>query len=375
MKRKRHWRAWLIGAGAVLGVALVVGLIFREQIAAGFLKHSYLSQYHDADVRKHLPEFLEDRAVLSKYKIFDPSAGRNDAAKYFASLAKHGVLWLPDRVERKLKDPEWLKASINWDSFDPKFTWLTQLSSYDFWNPDPPFEARKKFVDLGTPDYTPYLMWAKLRLLASRERHDERLALHQVRHLARLIWTNDSGFSAMVTLAILGYETQFAEKYGYALEGDWRKVPSEDLARAKRYFWAMGHGLDPRVSDDIATTIAAPAVGRYLLPAQSTGNYCLGRDLLGHDFETPARRLDAIFAMNDGVCRPSILRRIWTDPAYPAWFNGDENVFAMSGHEREPASEGKFATLKDIQKSPDLARALGYVLLGISGPNAFSQYK
>jgi hypothetical protein len=373
----KPWTKWLISGGIFLALSGVLALVFRDRLMSSFLRSQYLKTSTEPEARKHLAEFLEDRSVLMKYRVFDPSAGKRDASKYLSQQLRSSKLKLPPEVERTLKGPDWLSARFDWSSFKPDFAWLKELASYDFWNPDPPFEAKKRFVDLDVPDYTSLQLWAKLRLLNSRERHDEKAALQQVRHVARLIWTNDRLVSAMVTLAILAVEAKFTERYGHAQEG---QVPIADVKRAKRYFWAMGVALDPRLSDEIAIAIAGGGPGRCLLAVETTPTYFLARSLLGKEFEPQGRFLERIFAANEGVCRPTIVRRIWSEQGYPGWFRPDENIFAAGAAlktDREPATidNGRKATLEEVQRNPYLARSIGYVLLAIGAPNAFSQYK
>ncbi len=388
---------WLaIAAAALLALALAAWLL-RWPIAGWLLRaegerarSEYLHVPVDQNVQRYSKTIQEDRAELLKLPIFRPSAGKADAAAFlnpklgwFRALdaSKPQPLDLPPELAQQLAaQPDWLSWKVDWARWKLDFSWLAALSKFDTWSSDansPAIDERKqyRFDELPTPDLRNLLLWCKLRLLKGEADGDPGPALAEVRQLARLVWTNDSLVSAMVAIKALELETTFALAQTPPVS-DPGLIPLSTLRRARRYFYSLGSGLDLRLGDEVwGQWVQDPGLCVAVNEGVSQ-QMELVRSVLPEDFAAPLRRFGELVDRTAGQCRPSRLRRVWRDPAYPLLFRDDDDVFAtvLLG-EPEPARPSpmplRWSELKSHQL---LRRTIGYLLLGIAQPDPLRQY-
>lgn len=313
---------------------------------------------------------LVDREILAKYDLFLPSNGTKDAGPFLNKLVHwqigdihhQGSLTLPEFVHREMND-DWVTKKPLFKKMGLNFGWMKELMNYDVWSPDqnsPVYPEGKRYqtYSFPVPNYKDLMTWAKLRYLYGKETGDAVTALKEVRHLMRLIFTNDYLISSIVVVNMLKMENQFEEILTPKEMGDWAFVPHDHVMRAKRYFHALPSLIDIRLGDETFEKMSKTNVGLCPMVNEALMSYIGMRDFLGDELKYGMNRMERFVETIN--CRESILRKMWKDPNW-------ETHLTLSGIE----VFGKQVTFEDLKKNSDLKAAVGYILANVGTPTNF----
>ena len=360
----------------VLGSALWFG---RFTIS----KYWYMSRFFKNSPAKIIKateaEFTQDREILGRYELFYTSSGTKDAGPFLndklhwqiGAIAHRGSLVLPDFIHKEM-NKDWAIKKPLFKKMGLNFNWMKELLKYDYWNPEensPAYPEGKKYqtYSFPVPTYKDLITWSKLRYLYGKETGDVQSALKEVRHLMRLIFTNDYLISSMVTVRMLKMENQFEQILTPDEMGDWKFVPEDHIMRAKRHLYSLPSVVDIRVSDETFHKMVKTNVGLCPMLFEGMMSYLALRDLLKDELLYSYQRMGE--AIKNTSCRTSILHKMWDDPTWPAFIKQDEDAFALEGK----TIMGKRVTWKEVMNNPDLKATIGYIL-GISGTPSYYQY-
>jgi hypothetical protein len=379
----------------VLGLWLARFAILNRMMRSGgaWAKAEYFGQPVNQEVQKNLAAIQADRAELLKIALFRPSAGKHDAGPFLnprlcwegaVSSEENGphLLELPPELTRALAaQKSWLAWRIDWAHWKLDFSWLAALSQFDVWSIDatsPAIDPHRQYraSEFPFPRLTDLSAWSKLRLLKAKEDGDVGPALSQVHQLARLLWTNDNLVSAMVAIVVLRSETDFAAAQSPPIRGP-DLIPLPTLDKARRYFWAVAMGLDPRLNDEAWGQLAQePGLCLAVNDTVTTTYAVLVRSMLADDLAAPLRRFGALVDQTAGRCRPSWIREAWRNPDYPLLFRADDDMFATAvmGDVAPPKPGRAVMRWSDLRTHPELAKTLAYLLIGIGSPNPLRWY-
>lgn len=369
----------------IIILVLITGLVASLWIGRfSLVKYWYMSQYFKHSPAKALKgnqEFLKDREILAQYELFFPSRGSKDAGPFLndkihwqiGEIAHRGSLVLPEFIHKEM-NKDWVVKKPLFKKMGLDFGWMKELLKYDYWNPEensPAYPAGKKYqtYSFPVPTYKDLITWAKLRYLHGKETGDTKNALKEVRHLMRLIFTNDYLVSSMVVVRMLRNENNFEEILTPKEIGEWKFIPHDHVMRAKRYFYSLPTGVDIRLPDDLFQNMVTTNAGLCPMLFEGMMNYLAMRDLLKDELAYGYNRMDD--AIKRSNCRNTILHQMWNDPSWPAFNIQDEDAFALDGKE----ILGNKVTWEEVMKNPDLKAAIGYLLAGVAQPNYFFQYE
>lgn len=344
------------------------------------IKVYYRMQWQDTSpasiIKKHERAFLEDRTILSKYDIFKPSLGTKDAGPYLNSkihwevgdIHHQGSLVLPQWLHKEL-NKDWINKKPLFQKMGVKFDWMKELHQYDYWNPEensPAYPAGKVYLTYSfpIPTYKDLVTWAKLRLLYGKEKGDMQSAFKDVRHLARLIWTNDYFVSSQITVAMLRLEHQVHE-------GNWEIIPEDVLMRAKRHFYALPNAVDPHLKDEMWKTLTNTDLGICPMITEGLMGYVSMRDLMKEELKDEYERMDKLVKSTQTKCRKTIVHKMYEDPTWPTMMGDDENPMAKVGDNKLTGD----LTWRQVKNDPDLKVIMGYVLSGVASPIYFNGYE
>lgn len=368
------WKRW--------SFILPVGFAFILTIAWAN-RYSFVKLYHMRHffknspaplIKEHEKTILEDREILSQYELFSPSSGTKDAGPYLnpmvhwqiGEIHHQGSLTLPEFVHKEM-NADWVTKKPLFKKMGLRFDWMKELLKYDVWSPDansPVYPEGKKYqtYSFPVPNYKDLVSWAKLRYLFGKETGDVQSALKEVRHLMRLIWTNDYLYSTMIVVSMLKVENQFEEILTPKEMGDWKFIPNDHIMRAKRYFYSMLSFLDIRLPDETFQKMVRTNTGLCPMLNEAMMFYIGMRDFLGVELQYGMKRMGReISAAN---CRKSIQHRMWADPNWETHTTLDGiTVF------------DKQVTFEQVKRNPDLKAAVGYILAKEGAPLYFQYGK
>ncbi len=361
----------------ILGIIILLGVIWigRYKILKFYYHQKFSSISIDQEIQKHKDLFLEDRTILANYEIFKPSYGQRDAGPYLNSkihweigdIHHQGTLVLPEFIHREL-GKNWTTKRPLFSKMGIKFDWMKELLQYDYWNPEensPAFPPNKKYLTYSfpIPTYKDLITWAKLRLLYGKEKNDSLNALKEVRHLVRLIWTNDYLVSSIVAVNMLKLEHEIGLPHEPL-------VPIDVLMRAKRHFYAIPGLVDIRMSDGLFKELTSSDVGVCPMILEGLMSYVSMREMLQNDLSDKYARIDNLIKQHK--CRHSIVHKMWEDQTWPTFMSEDQNAFAYVG---EQEIFGERLTWKELKANEDLKVILGYVLTTANHPHYFKTYE
>jgi hypothetical protein len=338
-------------------------------------KYYHMNTYFKASptklIKKHEKEFLEDREVLAQYELFTPSSGEKDAGPFLnpkirweiGDIAHKGSLTLPEFIHKEL-NKDWVLKKPLFKKMGLNFQWMKDLHEFDVWNPEensPAFESGKKYetYSFPIPSYKDLITWAKLRYLYGKETGDVQSALKDVRHLMRLIFTNDYHVSSIVVVNMLQMENQFEEILTPKEMGDWKFIPQDHVMRARRYFHALPSVADIRLSDEIFEKMTKTNTGLCPMLFEGMMNYLSIRDLLQDELKYGFNRMDRM--IKSANCRKTILHKMWEDPKWRAAKYDFSEIEIL----------GEKVTRKKFAKHPGLKEATGFIYANsiTSAPN------
>lgn len=365
----------LLNASLALIAVLCGCWILRFKIIKLYYRTTWDQSSPEALIKKHEKEFLEDRAILSKYDIFKPSKGTSDAGPYLngkihwevGEVHHQGSLVLPQWLHKEM-NKDWTKKRPLFQKMGLKFDWMKELHKYDYWNPEensPAYPKDKKYFTYSfpVPTYKDLMTWAKLRLLYGKEKNDMPNAFKEVRHLIRLIWTNDYLVSNMITVRMLRLEHEVHE-------GNWEIIPEDVLMRAKRHFYALPNAVDPHLSNELWKTLTNTNLGICSMVSEGLMSYVAMRDLMKEELKDEYARMDKLVKESQTKCRESVVIKMYNDPTWPTMVQDDEN--GMANISMSKITDGM--TWKQIRNDPDLKVVMGYLLMNVGIPMYFNGY-
>lgn len=326
-------------------------------------------------IKKHEKAFLEDRELLSKYDIFKPSKGSKDAGPFLNSR----IHWLVGDIHHQgdLVLPNWLHKEMNkdWSTKKPlfkkmglKFDWMKELHKYDYWSPElnsPAYPPGKQYLTYSfpIPTYKDLMTWAKLRLLYGKETGDMKSAFKDVRHLTRLIWTNDYLVSSIFTVSMLRLEHEVHQ-------GNWQVIPEDVLMRAKRHFYAIGTLTDMHLSDEMWKKMTDTDLAICPILTEGMMSYIAMRDLMRDELKSEYERMDKLVKVGETKCRDNVVYQMYRDPEWPTLMNeSDFDRFSDSRIIEKGLNWNK------VKNNSDLKAVIGYLLSGVSSPMYFNAYE
>lgn len=357
----------------ILALTLIVSVLIGR---FSFLKYWYMRDFFSHSPQKELKTFLNemqnDREILSRYTLFYPSFGKNDAGPYLNGLirweigdiAYRGPLVLPDFVHSEM-NKDWVLKKPLFKKMGLKFKWLKDLKDFDYWNPEdnsPAYPEGRTFetYSFPVPSYRDLIIWGKLRYLQGKETGEVLEALSEVRHLMRLIFTNDSLVSNHVVIQMLQNENQFETILTPAEIKDWKFIPTEHLMRAKRYLYASPAGLDMRISDELFDSMAKTRVGICPMISEAMMGYLHMRWFLQDELVYGFKRFDQL--VSEKRCRNSLLLKMWESEV----LKPKRDEFSLAGNTWD---------LEALEQNPALKAALGFKLSTGFQPDYLSGYR
>lgn len=362
----------------VLNVFLLLCILSwfaRFEIIKRYYKYVWFQENPEEELIKYSNVLEEDRLILSEYKIFQPSLGKNDAGPFlnpkvnwpFGEIHHQGELALPEFIHREMSK-DWVIKKPLFKKMGLDFSWMSELHKFDFWDVEkntPVFVAGKKYLTYSypAPSYKELMTWAKLRLLYGKETGKMNEAFKDVRQLARLIWTNDTLLSSMVTVNLLKLENEIHQ-------GNWEIIPEEILMRAKRFFYALPSMIDPRLDDSHFFKFTPLAPGICPMLNEAMLSYISVRDLLKDELKNEYMRMDLLIKESLTVCRKTIVHEMWEDPGWPTFMLTEEDDFSY-------VSEASFLPKKtwgEIKKDKTIKSIIGMILSTKNTYNYLSGY-
>jgi hypothetical protein len=356
----------------VLASILFLAWVNRYSFVKLYYMRAYFKNSPAKLIKDHEKKILEDREILAQYELFNPSNGTRDAGPYLNPLVHwqigdihhQGSLTLPEFVHKEMSK-DWVTKKPLFQKMGLNFTWMKELLKYDVWSPEassPVYPAGKKYqtYSFPIPNYKDLVTWAKLRYLFGKENGDVQNALKEVRHLMRLIFTNDYLVSSMVVVNMLKMENQYEEILTPKEIGEWKFIPVDHVMRAKRYIHSLPVFVDIRLSDETfdkmikTNTAICPMLNEGLMV------YVGMRDFLGDELMYGMRRMER--AVNANSCRQSILFKMWADKNWTTHTTLD-GIKILN----------KDIDFSDVEKNSEIKAAVGYILSNVAAP-AYFQY-
>lgn len=360
----------------IIAVLLVGAWLSRFQIMKYHYKREWKEGSPEEQIKKYEKVILEDQEILKKYDVFKPSKGSKDAGPYLnkrihweiGDIHHKGDLVLPEFLHKEM-NKDWVNKKPLFKKMGMKFDWMKDLHKFDYWNPEensPAYPEGKKYLTYSfpIPSYKDLVTWAKLRLLYGREKGDMVSAFKDVRHLTRLIFTNDYLVSSMVAISLLRLESEIHE-------GNWEIIPEEHLMRAKRYFYGLPTLIDARLSDETFAAMVMSHVGLCPMVTEGLSNYIAMRELLQDELKGEYKRMDYLVGESLKKCRKTIVHKMWEDPSWPTMMDDSQDAFAYVGKSK---LIGKEMTWGELKKEDDLKALVGYLLGTVASPNFLNGY-
>ncbi len=401
-----------------LGIPLVLGLLaFGAQEAVyQWSMRGHFRRLRDG-VSKHIDTFLEDQLALMPLDVFhidqtgkdagpflNPrvrwGAGQKDGARYLAGTTGAPIAPIPDKIAAELQSaPEnWLGGGpeFQYNSYD--FSWMREALGYSHWelsespNVKAMFEKAKNrevmFLNYQAafplPELRDLVNHAKLRLMKAMAQKELPVALAETRHLARLFYSTETLYGALMSVAMLGTE-RVAYEYGVARKmisaGDWKPIPIDLHGKMKRAIlgaWGFyGYWAEP---EQVRRTLGSPnaPVGKCAAIREGTTYASALREHLYPQFPLEKNyqevydELKTVALDPANGCRLRDVKAYWEDPSA---------FFSLEG--RSPA---EFLTISGRDKAfwigaamasyrfPYLRRAGGLWLGTLGVPDAFTSY-
>lgn len=369
----------LLGALALL---LIFGVLvywkYPEQVTKR-IRMDYEVESPEEELLKYETQILADRALLEKYEIFRGSRGEKDAGPMLNPMVNWeresgGALTLPKEVKEKLNDKDWVAYAPDFKALGLDFSWMAKLHDFDHWalhenNARVDRSQKPSLMEIPFPNYRELTHWAKLRLIHGRLTQTLPQALRDVRHLVRLIFTNDSLISSVVAQGILGVEGQFVQSVNPKIVGGWKTIPQDVLQTAKRYFWAQPTFVDPRLSNETYERFSGGDVGKCQMVSEGNLPNLIVRDHLRMTYPGPLRRFDGTVKNSLTICRKSLAHEAWLDPSWKVFGKGSPFEDALLKAENE--SDWKRKILAIHPRAEDI---FGFIMLRDSTPNYLKYY-
>ena len=288
-------------------------------------------QENTKDSIQYLEQFKSDLSLLSKLDVFRPLTVsqlpvEKDASTYLnphltwegskSQPAPGDEFGLPKEWKEKLKGWHWDWVKHHDEAVAGKFNFqfLKDLSKYEYWALDKhspmadAIEAKVQWHLLPIPNYSLFQTWAKLRFLTVNNQTEALVAVNEVRHLMRLIYTNESLVSNMVVVALLGIEMQITDYWrvakGYRIE--WQPTTPELRTAAKRALYAWPAFFDFSTPEEVWTATfsnSSSLPGACAGAKEKSFSNSIARAFLLEHYPERFKRLDLATATLKDSCR------------------------------------------------------------------------
>ncbi|MEL6546030.1 MAG: hypothetical protein AAFQ82_15485, partial [Myxococcota bacterium] len=297
----------------------------------------------------------------------------NPALSWDAAAAANPRLSLTGWEDR-LDAEAWPELILSEDT--PDTSWFAQLKRFERWRLDQEspqtdwFESPIETFEpaaMPLPDYRALRRWAKLRALEAAQGSSvlQAVAVEEIQHLARLMFSTDDTIAALIGTVILEN----------ALQVGLQVADEAELSRLKRVFRALGMLLSPAAPAEQFDLYRSMPVGHCfalndVLPA-STAVFL---PILEHVVPEYAAAVDQ--AMQRAECSAKVLRRVWRNEDWAAHHMRGQSVFSTQDQElplaaRPVAEMDVFA----VAESPWLSHRIGWVLLSVAATDPFAGYR
>ncbi len=183
---------------------------------------------------------------------------------------------------------------------------------------------------VGIPNMLPFLTLARLRLLEGLRTGDMLPALQEVRHLALLVYCEETLVGQMVALSVLGFEADgytAAVERGILLPDAWTPIAKDLRETLKRTAFGLSglySGWAPEGSLERLDAIGGPVHGRCGALAAAVEGWSVHRPYVGApwpyepDHRGPVLAIDRLLAT--APCRLPFVRAYWAHPeSESAW--------------------------------------------------------
>ncbi|MCX6119931.1 MAG: hypothetical protein NT027_20540 [Proteobacteria bacterium] len=324
----------------------------------------------DSEIHRHWEAFKEDYRIVQA-SLDWKTTRRNDAGQFLNSR----IPWIDEAdchdcelnlksdLLENIRSNEWPKLFGGNVAEGLNFSWLKHLEVYDHWDLFSALTERKVENILKSnisPQYTQLLYWARLRLLAAEKEVDYKQASAEIRHLAKLLNSQNILTSAVAAIEILNAEMQLKTHLEMVRDVRAASLPafdSEFISRVRRIAW-----------------------GSALLLKQSTPSETLFEFTHSNEFSL-FRCLATTEALINQSYLPQVLRSA---------FLGDRDLIISAAIERETGTcqLGGFSSAKvlysdDVQLTATLGSYLGpswsryfaRTLFSLGAPNPFRYYE
>jgi hypothetical protein len=368
----KFWRFFPLMIPMMVALILTVAWANRYLFIKIRFKRDFFQTSPGKLIKENEKFIQEDQKILSQYELFFPSSGTKDAGPFLNPMVHWqigeihhlGILTLPEFIHRELNF-DWVMKKPLFKKMGLNFGWMKELLKYDVWSPEfqsPAYPPGKKYrtYSYPIPNYKDLISWAKLRYLYGKETDDVQNALKEVRHLMRLIWTNDYIYSTMTVVNMLKAENQFEEVLTPREMGNWHFIPRDHVMRAKRYFYSMSALVDIRLPDELFDQSVKLNLGICPMISEGMLNHMSLKDFLGEELRYAMYRMNRVIKASH--CRRSIIHKIWSEPK-------EESNTTLDGLK----ILGKQVTFEELERSSDLKAAVGYQI-GAKGANPYFHY-
>lgn len=384
-----------------ISLALIFGLLwfFRYDflgivltMSLGDLKTQYESRSPEINLEQKAALIEADRLRLSSIDFFHSSVrGQSDASTFLNPLIswaeKPGLLALAPETKSLFANSKtsFSDIKVDWKQANLDFSWFSSLARFDVWSFDqggPFFDQGQDYnvLNLPFPDYGELRTWSKLRLLKGRDDKALEPAFKEVRQLAKLMMSQESLLSTMSAISLLKAETQFyaslSEEERRTL--NWSVISAEDLAAARRYYWAQLSFLDLRLSDSSFQKHASMEPGLCTRVYEALAAAHELRPLAQRYLAASYERLDQLEKATADKCRPSAIRRMWTHPQGSGLLNDKQDLLEAMSLADDGATPKSFwrprITLREVEKHPSLAGPITYLMLSLTENTSLRLY-
>jgi len=331
---RRTWPQTLIN----VCVLSLVASFAMSILASGYLTSRYkkiLKTTSDVAIL-NFSRFKDAQREISNFDfLVETSAAKRDAGAFLNSRVMwHGFdqsveIAFPDVSTTKWTQ-DWLVAEIPQVLKNVDLYWIRKLRDFDHWDvfkhgPNAHLVGeRPRLVNpyqVPLPDFLFFSEAVKLHLRRALDQRNVTQALHDVRHLARLVYSTETLVGSMtmahlLTLELAAYEA--AIKRGLAVADDYRPIPRKTIEKIKETVWVTSGFADhsaPEVMAHVFLKSEWP-VGSCAALAEMAQGFVLTSEFLNKKFplEFDNGEIEAtvhrVFEASKSRCRLTFHRQV-----------------------------------------------------------------
>lgn len=353
-------------------------------------KIKYLEQNPEKIIVSAMDKLTADYQTIKKIDFFKLKPGNlNDAGPFLNTIAgwnglkdAKGIFIEPEIKNQLRSFPADPNTKLDFKNLNLNVSWFKELHKFDHWNYEfhKPVDAQSKnylFYTIPIPNFDDLMIWSKARLIKGIKEKNLTAAIKENRDLARLIFLNEDLVSTVVSINILKNENNIIEALAKTEINKHQLIPLETLNTALRFFRAQNSFLDLRLSDSIFEKLKEFDIGICQRVYQAMAEYKAFYKFLKPDMAKSFDRLDSLVENTNSNCRNSFVRQKWADPNYQALFNPDDDIFQNAPSSENTKIKNNLplkTTIKDLERNPELAKTISYILISISSPNYLGSY-